>query len=339
MHTTTDRGDISGMMIGIGMACGLAGILGAGAVYERRARRRGKAKLPFGRMVDVGDCRLHVTERGASGPTVVLLHGAGDCSYSWLHIMKELSAFARVVSYDRPGLGSSEPGPAPDAAHSVEELHALLDKLGIDGPVVLVGHSLGGLLARLYAAAHPERIAGLVFLDSTHESLLRDRKFKQGFAALGVLLKLLRALSPFGVPRLAGNRFGALPMFSEEGPHYRRQLSPEEYEAWTSVLYRNFAGTAAAGEFRAAFPLLAAADARLETAKAAADGPVYGDLPIAVVNNPGYGEAWTAMQRELASRSTNSFYRLSDRRGHSVQMPRPEYVVEAVRFVCERGAL
>ena len=64
-------------------------------------------------------------------------------------------------------------------------------------------------------------------------------------------------------------------------------------------------------------------------------GPLM-ELQIAVVNNTGFGDQWTVMQRELASRSTNHIHKTSDRKGHSLQMPRPEYVLEAIHHVVEQ---
>lgn len=64
--------------------------------------------------------------------------------------------------------------------------------------------------------------------------------------------------------------------------------------------------------------------------------PQFGGLPIAVVNNPGFGVQWTEMQKELASRSTNHIHKTSDHKGHSLQMPRPEYVIEAIHYVVEQ---
>lgn len=311
-----------------------AALLLAGYLYEQAARRTDAARPLTGERIDVGDYRIHVTDRGQGGPAVVILHGAGDCSYSWIHIGKETAQCTRVVTYDRAGMGASDPGPALTASHAVQELHTLLSKAGIPGPYVLAGHSLGGLIARLYALEHPDQVAGLVLLDSTHEFLKDDVKFKQGFEAIGVMIRIMKFLSTFGIPRLMGNVFGVIPMFGSERSYYRQQLSTEEYKMWKSMVYRIFAGDAARSEFKGAWDLIAAASDRMPNS---AHPPQFADLPIAVLNNPGYGEGWTAMQKELASRSTNNTHRTSDRKGHSLQMPRPEYVVEAIGHVVEQA--
>jgi pimeloyl-ACP methyl ester carboxylesterase len=308
----------------------LIGLLFLGYFYERASRRKDAQKPLPGKMIDVGGYRVHYTDDGQGEPAVVLIHGAGDSSYSWMHIRKELAKFTRVITYDRGGMGSSDPGTIPTPVHTVDELNQLLKQTGITGPYILVGHSLGGLIARLYAAAHPDQIAGLVFLDSTHEHLKDDPKFKQGFAMVGILLKVIRGLSTFGIPRFLGNTFGVIPMFIEERAYYQKQLSTEEYILWKGIVYRMLAGTQASAEFHEAWAHLKEAEQLLQ---ANSEKPLYGDLPIAVVNNPGFGKAWTEMQEELAARSSNHIHRVSDRKGHSLQMPRPELVIEAIYHV------
>jgi len=78
----------------------VVGLLLLGLVYEQVSRHRDARRLPAGEMIDVGGYRLHLTDTGQGDPTVILIHGAGDCSYSWMHIRKELSKFTRVITYD-----------------------------------------------------------------------------------------------------------------------------------------------------------------------------------------------------------------------------------------------
>ena len=265
----------------------LAGLLLLGLVYEQVSRRRDARRPYSGEMIDVGGYRLHLTDNGQGVPTVVLIHGAGDCSYSWMHIRKELSKFTRVITYDRAGMGSSDPGPEPTPEHTIKELNNLLDKTGAPGPYVLVGHSLGGLIARLYALKYPNQVAGLVFLDSTHEFLKDDAKFKQGFAILGFMLKILRLMSPFGVPRFLGNVLGIFALMGNEHSYYKQQLSAEEYMQWKGMAYSNIAGKTAEAEIKCAQAHLEDAVNQLNNSM---EKPQFGDLPIAVVNNPGFGD-------------------------------------------------
>lgn len=308
----------------------ILGLLLLGFLYEQVSRWIDSRRPLPGDMVDVGGYRIHLTDRGQGEQTIVLIHGAGDSSYSWIYVQRELSKFARVITYDRAGMGSSNSGPVPIPENTIKELNTLLKKADANGPYILVGHSLGGLIARLYALKYPEQVAGLVFLDSTHEFLKEDAKFKQGFSFIGYMLKVMKFLSPFGIPRFFGNVLNLLPMYGNEQKYYKQQIHPKEYKQWKGIVFRIIAGKTAGAEFKGAWAHLEEASRLLNTSTRK---PQFGDLPIAVLNNPGYGEHWTEMQKELATRSSNNIHMLSDRKGHSLQMPRPEFVIYAIQHV------
>lgn len=127
-----------------------------------------------GKMVDVGGYRLHVRCAGSGGPTVVLEAGASSPSSDWDKVAPEVARFARVCRYDRANVGRSEASPKPRAgAKVVEDLHALLGKIGEPAPYVLVGHSLGGMFSVYYAATYPREVSGLVLVDSSHEEQIK----------------------------------------------------------------------------------------------------------------------------------------------------------------------
>jgi pimeloyl-ACP methyl ester carboxylesterase len=103
-------------------------------------------------------------------PVVVLDAGMGSTSDVWSLVQPKVTQFARVCSYDRAGLGKSDRAPqAHTSADIVSDLHNLLTKAGVNPPYVLVGHSLGGMNARLYASKYPKEVVGMVLVDSTHE--------------------------------------------------------------------------------------------------------------------------------------------------------------------------
>jgi pimeloyl-ACP methyl ester carboxylesterase len=121
--------------------------------------------------VDVGGYRLHLNCRGSGGPVIVLLPGSGDFSFDWALVQPEVARSARVCAYDRAGSAWSDPGPTPRTMRQeARELRALLRAASEAPPYVLVGHSLGGLVARTYAAAYPGDVAGMVLVAATHES-------------------------------------------------------------------------------------------------------------------------------------------------------------------------
>jgi pimeloyl-ACP methyl ester carboxylesterase len=128
------------------------------------------AGAPKSRMVDIGERRLLLTCSGEGTPTVVLETGLGAESSEWADVYQGVESLTRVCRYDRAGRGASPPAPGPrDALRMVEDLRELLDVGGVPGPYILVGHSFGGLLARLYAHRYGDSVASLVLVDSMHE--------------------------------------------------------------------------------------------------------------------------------------------------------------------------
>ncbi len=119
-------------------------------------------------LVDIGGHRLALKCAGAGVPTVVFEAGLGCDSTTWDAIFADAAAITRACRYDRAGLGASDPAPTPRAACDMaHDLHALLAG-ATPPPYVLVGHSFGGVIVRLYAQLYAEEVAGLVLLDSTH---------------------------------------------------------------------------------------------------------------------------------------------------------------------------
>lgn len=120
--------------------------------------------------IDVGGFRLNLRCEGEGSPVVVFDSGAGDTLATWDWVVPGLKKLTRTCAYDRAGLGKSDRGPAPRTSERiVAELGHLLARAGVRPPYVLVGHSFGGLNVRLYAARHPDQVAGLVLVDGTPE--------------------------------------------------------------------------------------------------------------------------------------------------------------------------
>jgi pimeloyl-ACP methyl ester carboxylesterase len=138
------------------------------------------------RLVDIGGGRkMYLKCRGTGSPTVVLVGGLRASAQDWSITNKsapamfpEVGKFTRVCAYDRPGTpvgekpSRSDPVPQPTTAKdAVAELHALLGAAGETGAYVLVGHSYGGLVVRLYASTYPKDVSGLALVDALSEGL------------------------------------------------------------------------------------------------------------------------------------------------------------------------
>ena len=121
--------------------------------------------------MDAGGYRVHLYCTGSGAPAVVIT-GAGF-SFDWGLVQAEVAKFARVCAYDHSGIGWSEPGPEDSCGLRVNEIHVALKNAKIPGPYVLVGHSLGALVSRLFASRYPNDVEGLVIVD--HATPIADR--------------------------------------------------------------------------------------------------------------------------------------------------------------------
>ncbi|HEY9010151.1 MAG TPA: alpha/beta hydrolase [Devosia sp.] len=121
--------------------------------------------------VDIGQGRhLNLYCRGDSGPTVIFDAGTGEQSWDWRYVQPAVGRHTRACVYDRAGYGFSDPATRPGtAANAVEDLHALIRAAHLPIPVILVGHSYGGLVSQLYAYTYPREVGGMVLVDTYHE--------------------------------------------------------------------------------------------------------------------------------------------------------------------------
>ena len=298
-------------------------LTGLGALYQAFATLRDRRSFPPpGTLVDVDGCRLHLQRSGAGLPSVVLESGLGGMSTAWGWIQPEAAKFSSVVSYDRAGLGWSGPDAAPkSAALAARRLRALLLKAGVRPPFVVVGHSMGGLFIRVFAAIYPGEIAGMVLLDAVHhDQHLRspaiELHMRTGFRFLGAVPLLAR----LGYVRLAG-------LFDAWGEGLPARQAAESGAFLTS--YRHLRTTRDES---------LAWDAICAEVRGAGD---LGDTPLAVVTAgkdvlPGQPE----LQEELARLSSDSVHLVVPGADHVTLVTRREHalaVVEAIRQVVAKG--
>jgi pimeloyl-ACP methyl ester carboxylesterase len=121
-------------------------------------------------LVQVGNLRVETKVDGTGGPAVIFESGFTGGLFLWGPVQSQIAKQTLTLSYERAGLGRSDPGPSPRSAEQIaRELHALLAAKSIVPPYILVGHSAGGLFVRVFAHLYPKEIAGLVLVDPAME--------------------------------------------------------------------------------------------------------------------------------------------------------------------------
>jgi pimeloyl-ACP methyl ester carboxylesterase len=298
-------------------------LFGLGCLYQAVAAARDRHRHPPpGRLIAIDGLRMHLQVTGSGPVTVVLERGLGGMSAAWGWIQPETARFCRVVSYDRAGLGWSETDSSPRSARlAVRRLRALLRSSQLFPPYVLVGHSMGGLLIRLFSSNYPNEVAGVVLLDASHpdqhlRSSAIDIHMRTGFR----LLKAVPMLSRLGYVRLTG-LFNAW----AEGLPPRQAAEAEAFLASSRHLQttrdESCAWEALCAEVRATGSL--------------------DDIPLAVVTAgkdvlPGQPE----LQAELATLSSDSIHLAVKGADHVTLVTRREHaltIVEVIRQIVGKG--
>lgn len=294
-----------------------------GAIYQWAESRLSERRFPPpGKLYDVGGYRMHLNCTGQGQPTIVLDAGLGGGSIDWGTVQPELSRFTRVCSFDHAGAGWSDPGPQPrDGAQKVRELHSLLIAANITGPYVMAGHSLGGLTTQLYASEFPGDVAGVVLVDSSHE-LQNKRKEIGGLPAWA--LKTLRVLTPVGGTRM-------LLVLSSKGLHIPEASAEMRLGVYSRSNHLNSVIDEAEN-----------LDALMDQVHAK---PMQlGTKPLIVLTRgklskaPWQSEeeaqamesAWQELQKDLASRSTDSKQIIARNSTHFIQTDEPQVVIDAL---------
>ena len=266
----------------------------------------------------------------------------GASSLSWSLVQPAVARSTRACAYDRAGFGWSEAGPLPRTAGAIaDELHTLLDRARVPPPYVLVGHSFGGLVVRIFAGRHPERTAGLVLVDPAHpEEWLEpgedaQRQIGKGvrlcrYGATAARLGIARAVAALAtagalVPARALVGLvsrGGLSRADEEilapiwklPPEARRPLrrfwtQPKFYEALGSQI----------GSIR-------------ESAAQARDASLEGftDMPITVISAASTGERRLRLHDAAARVSSRGRHVVARNSGHWIPLDEPDVVVQAI---------
>ena len=271
---------------------------------------------------------MHLYCTGTGSPTIVLEAGWGVSSpvVGWANLQADLAQITRVCSYDRAGLGWSEPQPgAGDADHVAANLHELLAQAGVTGPMVLMSHSWGGIYVRDYMTHYPDQVVGLILLDSSTPNQQQRIDAVTGQHTTppsALLIRIFRLAYSAGIPRLMGM---CKPVAGMEA-HAARELGESACRSPFEALVSEFYGMDASSK---------------ETLHS---GP-FGALPILIVSHdPEAGTGpneppevrkleplYAQMQEELKQLSTHSLRIIAKGSGHEVHLDRKALVLSAVR--------
>jgi pimeloyl-ACP methyl ester carboxylesterase len=179
-----------------------------GFIYEQFAESRDRRlNHAPGQLVDMGGYSMHLYCTGQGSPTVGLDSGLGDYWLSWYKVQPQISQLTQVCSYDRAGLGWSNPSPQNRTSKVfAQELHTLLQRASIPAPYVLVGHSLGGMNARVFVGLYPADVVGMILVDSAypHQEQRFSARVNQFNAGFYRELDMHALTMPIGIPRLMG---------------------------------------------------------------------------------------------------------------------------------------
>lgn len=279
---------------------------------------------PPGTMADVGGRCLHFTETGAGSPAVVLIAGTGGNTLDWAGFQRELAADLRVCAYDRAGYGwSGPPGRGQRGLDDLAwELRAGLHAAGIEPPWVLVGHSLGGIIARRVAAWYPGEVAGMVLIDSSHED--QARRLRAEGLWRNPPVATARAVLHRGTQILGVRRLMSGAGCTKVNEPITRGVPPELVPAALAAGLTSRHRRAAVREL-------------LLMTRSHGTPPSLGSLPVAVLTAAGQGGAWDAMQAELAAISTASTHIVAGHGGHVLYRDNPQLVAAAIRDVVARA--
>ena len=155
----------AGVVIGLVVALAVDVVRLGGPERWLAAHRLPPPYVPIGRTIVVDGAPAYLDCRGSGSPTVILESGLGTGSAGWGFVLDDAAALTRTCTWDRPGIGNSASIGRHDAADAAARLRSTLDAAGERGPFIVVGHSLGGVYARIFSAAHADEVVGVVLVD------------------------------------------------------------------------------------------------------------------------------------------------------------------------------
>jgi pimeloyl-ACP methyl ester carboxylesterase len=292
-----------------------------GLVYQSIVTRIEERRfLPPGQLTNVGGYMLHIHCMGEGSPTVIMEGGLGGTSLDWSLVQPEVAKITRVCSYDRAGLGWSEPNPsnAPHTSEQItEELHTLLTNTGITGPYLLAGLSAGGMHVQMFANRYPDEVLGMVLVDPTPAKLMASFSADERKVLVPNLdqFGIIQKLEPFGLLRF-------LPI---PGSEALEKLPSEIQDRVRAVNLRTGAADALYQDAAGFEPSI------LQTAALA---PMPSKLPVTVIWHGIPAEPLEldpiaeSSLRKIAEQSEYGNFVIAENSGHYITFDRPDVVIE-----------
>ncbi|MDV6035382.1 alpha/beta hydrolase [Bacillus sp. SM-B1] len=273
---------------------------------------------------------IEVYIAGSSKQTVVIQTGMGCSFYDWLPIIEKLSRHFTVVSYHRPGYGKSELGNhSRTTKQATKELHMLLQKLDIHAPIILIGHSYGGLCAQHFAMLHEEKLQALILVDSTSMNLQRLDELHLPISDLtdsdDMWLQKYNTYSKMDVDMLSNELKTMLADQSRQQIEF--STSPTLYKATASELseWKNCARSIKELYKTIEVPLIVIGrDPQFSITQLTAGGMPKGEATQ-------LESMWQELIHEQLQLSINSQYILAEHAGHGIEIDRPDIIIEAVQ--------
>ncbi|MGG0459364.1 alpha/beta fold hydrolase [Bacillus mycoides] len=285
--------------------------------------------ITINRSVEIFGQNVEVYMRGSSKQTVVIQTGMGCSFYDWLPIIEKLSQNFTVISYHRPGYGESELGTNPRTTMQVvKELHMLLHELDIYEPIILIGHSYGGLCAQHFAILHEDQIKALILVDSTSMNLHRLDELHLPVSdqtdSDDIWLQKYHNYSNMDADALYTELKPMLVNTTKQ--HIKFSTSPSLYKATASELseWKYCARSIKKQHKTLEIPLIIIGrDPQYSIAQL-----IEGGMPKEEATQ--LEDMWQELIREQLNLSINSQYILAEDAGHGIENDRPNAIIETI---------
>lgn len=319
----------------LGIVSFLLLVIISGFAFEAVAGYQGVKKYPpSGKLVDVGEFKLHIQKQGKGKPTVIFETGSRASSTSWGDIPEELSKFATVVTYDRGGYAwSDKPKTERTGENIVKELYTALKKENIEGPYIIVGHSLGGMYARLFAQTYYDEMAGVILLDARPEDYSKEtddilRKNDIDPVLMGSPSKhMMSLLKQTGFIRLMGES-----ILTEVPEEHRNRAMNIEFRAKYFHALEDELRNMSKLEDLIREQSLGNIPLTVVTHGIPLDGSMLG---LSKEDDHKMEEIWQDQQRKMLKLSTNSQFVVAENSGHGIMIEEPELVINVVKEMLE----